>query len=90
MRLSALVGLLLLSLALCAVATSDTPNTASEKTEYDIQAIIWEQHALFKGVLDWALQKNVLTSKQVSVLKHELAERIEAFAADEGSDAHST
>lgn len=82
--------LLLLALAAGAIATSDSTSTASERTEYDLQAVVWEQHTIFNDVMDWAVQNGVISSSQYGIIQAELTKRLEFVAENEGSDVLGT
>lgn len=86
MQIWKLILLLVLVLAVGSSATSDSTSAPSEATEHYLQAVVWEQHMIFNNVLEWAVQKGVLTPSQFGTIQSELAKRLEDVSENEGTD----
>lgn len=86
MQIWKLILLLVLALAAGSSATSDSTSAPSESTEHYLQAVVWEQHMIFNNVLEWAVQKGVLTPSQFGTIQSELAKRLEDVSENEGTD----
>lgn len=67
---------------------SPAAKPAQTSSDYDLQSLVWEHDAIFNGVLDWALEKGVLNSKQAATLQAELEARLQAFADLPGTDVN--
>lgn len=90
MKSSALVALIVIICTLCITSTSAFTSTHPPNSEYDIQSLIWEHDAIYNGILEWALEKKVLTPTQANILQQELEARLQALAENEGSDVDGT
>ena len=90
MKLSVLVALIVAICALCITSTSAFQPAYNPNADPDIQSLIWEHDAIYNSILEWALQKKVLTATQVNILQQELEARLQALAENEGSDVDGT